>query len=461
MRETCDVAVVGAGASGLTAARGLVAEGLDVIVLEARDRVGGRLWTRQVDGFTIELGGQWISPEQTTLLEMIDELGLETFSRHREGDNIHVDRSGTVSRFTDDFPVGERTRAEIATLVATMDDLAHEIDAEAPWAHPRAAELDSISWRDWLSSQTHDETARELVSIFIADGMLTKPSHAISLLQALLMAASAGGFTNLVDDESLLDQRVVGGLQLVPLRIAGQLGGRVRLSQPVRHVAWSDDDVVVTTDSTAVDAKAVVVAVPPSVYATIAFEPALPGGVLQMHQHLSMGLVIKVQAGYDRPFWRSRGLSGTAFGPHLALHEAYDNTGPDDRGGLLVGFVSDAKADAMLELDAEARRSHLLDCLATYFGPEALDPAVYAESEWADEEWTRGAYAASFDLGGLSRYGSRLREPVGPIHWSTSDLAGAGYQHVDGAIRIGRQTAVAVAERLRAADLSNPLKESR
>lgn len=444
----CDVVVIGAGASGLSAAEALVAAGFSVTVLEARDRVGGRLWTEVIDGATLELGGQWVSPDQTALLDMLEHLELETYSRYRDGESIYIDGHGTRSRFSEGSPGSEATQKAVQSLVDTMDKLVAEIDVRAPWAHPKASEMDSISWHDWLAEQTSDEEARSLVSIFIADGMLTKPAHAVSLLQALLMAASAGSFTNLVDDGYLLDKRVVGGLQQVPIRLAERLGPRVHLNQPVRKVAWGNSSVVVTTDSMSVRAKRVIVAVPPNLYSRISFEPALPALQQQLHQHLSLGLVIKVHAVYDRPFWRGQGLSGTAFGPHLTLHEAYDNTYLGSEGGTLVGFVSDAKADAMLRLDPASRRKHLLDCLATYFGPQALDPVVYFESDWASEEWTRGAYAASFDLGGLSRYGALQREPVGPIHWSTSDLAAEGYQHVDGAIRVGKDTAALIATQL-------------
>ena len=154
-----------------------------------------------------------------------------------------------------------------------------------------------------------------------------------------------------------------------------------------------------------------------------------------------MGFVIKVHAVYDRPFWRDKGLSGTAFSPYELSHEAYDNTNHGDERGTLVGFVSDRNADDLFRVSAEERKERILASLANYFGPEAKDPLVYYESDWGAEEWTRGAYAASFDLGGLTRYGADLRTPVGPIHFACSDMAGAGYQHVDGAIRMGRLVA--------------------
>nr|WP_319640122.1 FAD-dependent oxidoreductase [Acaricomes phytoseiuli] len=169
--------------------------------------------------------------------------------------------------------------------------------------------------------------------------------------------------------------------------------------------------------------------------------PLLPARQQQMHQHLSMGLVIKVHAVYHRPFWRENGLSGTGFGVRRLVQEVYDNTNHDDPRGTLVGFVSDEAADQMLALPEAERRRLILESLSRYLGSEALHSEVYFDSDWASEEWTRGGYAASFDLGGLSRYGADQRQSIGPIHWASSDVAAEGFQHVDGALRMGKQAA--------------------
>lgn len=281
--------------------------------------------------------------------------------------------------------------------------------------------------------------------------MLTKPTHSFSLLQSLLMAASAGSYSNLVDADFILDKRVVGGLQKVPLLLAERLGDDVLLNQPVRSLEWSADGVTATTDDTTVRARFAILAHAPILYSRIAFVPPLPRRQHQMHQHISMGFVIKVHAVYDRPFWREQGLSGTAFSPYELAHEAYDNTNHGDERGTLVGFVSDQNADDLFTLSAEERRERILESLSHYYGDEAKNPVVYYESDWGTEEWTRGAYAASFDMGGLHRYGADLRSAVGPIHFACSDMAGAGYQHVDGAIRMGHLVASTIVEAARAA----------
>ena len=441
-----DVVVIGAGATGLTAATRLRDAGRSVVVLEARDRVGGRLLTDEIDGQMYEVGGQWVSPDQTALIDTLERLGLDTYERYREGESVYVGADGEAKRFTGDiFPASARTEGEIERLIALLDELVASLDVAAPWAHPRAAEFDHVSFRTWLEQQSDDAEARDNIALFIADAMLTKPAHAFSLLQALLMAASAGSFSNLVDADFILDRRVIGGLQQVPLRLAAQLDADdLRLSQPVRGIRYSDDGATVTTDDLTVSARHVIVAVPPNLYSRIDYSPPLPRLRQQALQHQSLGLVIKVHASYPTPFWRDAGLSGTAFSPYQIVHEAYDNSNFGEQRGTLVGFVSDEKADALFRLPAGERRARILASLAEYYGPEALDPVVYYESDWAAEEWTQGAYAASFDLGGLTRYGAMQLEPVGPLRFGSSDTASEGYQHVDGAIRVGQRLAAEI-----------------
>ncbi len=447
-----DVVVIGAGVTGLVAATQLRRAGHSVTVLEARDRVGGRTWTRVIDGALLEIGGQWISPDQTELTAPVEGLGRETFSRYREGDNIYVPLGGQATRFGgEDFPVSESTVAEMNRLVAQLDELAASIDPDRAWAHPQAAELDAISFENWLKERSDDEEARRNIAYFIGGGMLTKPVHAFSALQAGLMAASAGSFSHLVDEDFILDKRVVGGMQRVSERLAEELeadGVEILLSSPVRTLMWGDEGVRVVADGpdgrVTVAARQALVAVPPNLYSRISYEPPLPRRQHQMHQHQSFGLVIKVHAVYPTPFWREEGLSGSCFGAGRVVQEVYDNTNHGDERGTLVGFVPDTRADEMFTLSEEERRAAILQGIADFLGPKALEPDVFYLSDWGSEEWTRGAYGTSFDLGGLHRYGNDMRTPVGPIRFASSDLAGAGFQHVDGAVRMGKFVAAEI-----------------
>jgi putrescine oxidase len=449
-----DVVVVGAGPSGLTAARELKKAGLSVAVLEARDRVGGRTWTDTVDGAMLEIGGQWVSPDQSVLLELLDELGLRTYSRYRDGESIYIGADGRRIRYSgESFPVSEATAVEMDKLIALLDGLAAEIGPTEPWAHPKARELDTISFHHWLRRHSPDEEACRNIGLFIAGGMLTKPAHAFSALQAVLMAASAGSFSHLTDEDFILDKRVIGGMQQVSLLQAAELGDDVVLNSPVRTISWEEDSlgenrpahrVTAVSDRATVNARFVIMAVPPNLYSRVSFYPPLPRRQHQMHQHQSLGLVIKVHAVYSTPFWRAEGLSGTCFSAGSLVQEVYDNTNHGDSRGTLVGFISDEKADTVFELNEADRRRAVLESMAGFLGEKALQPEVYYESDWGSEEWTRGAYASSYDLGGLHRYGKDQHAPVGPIYWSSSDLAAEGYQHVDGAVRMGQITAARI-----------------
>lgn len=440
-----DVIVIGAGVTGLTAARRLAEAGQDVLVLEARDRVGGRLRTDISDEAgapaLFEIGGQWVSPDQDALIALLDELGLPTYPRHRDGDSLYVGRDGVARRFTEDLPVSASTNAAIVELTKKLDALAAAMDPARPWDLEDARHLDSVSLRTWLEEQCDDAEARDNIALYLGPAMLTKPAHAFSALQAVQMAASAGSFSNLLDADIILDRRVAGGLQAVPVELARRLGDRVRLGQDVTRVEWTEDGVVVHVGDEQYAARRLVVAVPPTVVRRVRFTPELPAEHRIAREHQSFGLVVKVQAMYPTPFWREAGLDGTAFGPYELVHEAYDNTPDGEARGVLVGFVSDVNADAVGGLPEDERRARVLDSLATYYGEQARHPIAYVESDWQHQELTGGAYGTSFDLGGLTRWGHVLRQPVGPIDFGSSDVAGHGFQHVDGAVRVGSEIA--------------------
>ena len=461
--EQHDVIVIGAGVTGLTAAYRLQQAGRDVTVLEARDRIGGRLRNETHDvneaGEAIdsevdfEVGGQWVSPDQTALIALIDELGLETFKRYREGESLYVGADGVARRFTDAMPVSDKTNAEIDRLTDLLDDIVAKMDPDRPWEHPDAAYLDSVSFTQWLREQSDDEEACDNIALYVGPAMLTKPSYAFSALQAVLMAASAGAFSHLVDADFILDKRVVGGLATVPRVLAEKIGSdRIRLSSDVTHIEWRGDGAVVTVqDETGTPeqlaAKRVIIAVPPTVQRRIRFTPEMPAEHRMAREHQSFGLVIKVQLVYPTPFWREQGLSGTGFAPYLPLHEVYDNTPEDEERGFLVGFVAGLSADELGRLSAQERRTRILQAAAAYFGEQALSPVVFHESDWQHQELTGGAYGPSFDLGSLTRNGAKLREPMGVIDFGSSDVAGLGFQHVDGAIRVGSEIAASIVER--------------
>jgi putrescine oxidase len=433
-----DVVVVGAGVAGLSAARRLVAEGRDVVVLEARDRVGGRLWNTEIGGEANELGGEWVAPYQSRMHALLAELGIDLFPAYRDGDDVYVDEHGTARRHDgEEHGMSAADERAFAEADDKLDALAKELDPEVPWEHPRARELDTITFDEWLRAEVASDAARENLRSYLADGFMTKPAHSFSLLHGLWVIAGAGGTHELFAPEQCLAYRVVGGSQLVPIRMAEELGDRVVLGTPVRTVRWREGGVEVESSGVRARAASAIVAISPNLVSTIRFEPALPAWRMRLQQGSSQGSVTKFLAVYDHPFWREDGLSGEGFAPFGLVRELYDNTPPSASVGVLCTFLPGEQADLVARLSPDSRRAAVLEGLAAFVGQDALRATDLIETDWSAEEWTRGAYASTFGVGGLTRFGPDLRRPVGPIHWACSDIAGVGHMHMEGALRSG------------------------
>lgn len=440
-----DVAVVGAGVAGLAAANRLVDEGRTVVVLEARDRVGGRLWNTEIGGEANELGGEWVAPYQARLHALLPELGIELFPAYRDGDDVYVDEAGRAHRHArEESGLSSNSERALKEADAKLDALAKELDPEAPWEHPNARALDTITFDEWLRREVGDANARDNLCSYLADGFQTKPAHSFSLLQGLWTIAGAGGTYELFAGEQCLAYRVVGGSQLIPIRLAERLGDRVVLSAPVRTIRWSDERVELDAGVVRGHARAAIVAIPPNLTGAIRFEPALPAWRMRLQQATSQGYVIKLLAVYEEPFWREAGLSGEGFALRQLVRELYDNSPPSASVGVLCTFLPGEQAEIAARMSPNARKSAVLEGLAKFVGPRALEATDYIETDWSAEEWTRGAYAATFGAGGLTRFGEDLRRPVGPIHWACADIAGTGHMHMEGGVRSGEAAATAV-----------------
>jgi putrescine oxidase len=437
-----EIVVVGAGIAGLTAASTLAGEGVDVVVVEARDRVGGRVWNIEIGGEANELGGQWVAPYQSAMHALLDDLDIGLFPSFRDGEHVYIDPSGNAHRYEGhDAPLGSASEKAFAEAEAKLDVLADELDPEAPWAHPDAAELDATTFEAWLRREVADEMAQDLLRSWLAGGFLAKPAHTFSLLQGLWMIAGAGGTYELFEPDQCLAYRVVGGSQLIPIRLAERLGDRVILDAPAREIGWSDGGVEVVSDAATVRARAVIVAVPPNMTNAIRFRPALPAWRQRMGQDLSQGSINKILAVYETPFWREEGLSGQGFAPYELVRELYDNSPPSATAGVLTTFLAGENAERAGRLSDADRRAAVLEGMAKYVGAGALEPVDFIETDWSAQEWTRGAYGTSFGPGGLTRFGEDLRRSIGPIHWACTDIAGVGHIHMEGAVRSGQRAA--------------------
>jgi monoamine oxidase len=443
MIEDCDVVVVGAGLAGLSAAKDLVDAGRRVIVLEARERVGGRTLNHDLgNGKVVEVGGQWVGPSQQRILALAREMGVPTHPTYDEGARIlhiggrRIVYRGMVPRVN---PFG---LLDVGRAMARLERLSRRISVDEPWRSRGAARLDSETLASWARRNVFTRMGRLTVELFCQNVLACEPSE-VSLLHFVFYVRSAGGFRFLTDVVGGAQQdRFVGGSQVVSDRLAEHLGpDGVRLSTPVRRIEHDRHKVVVNADGLEVTARRAVVAVPPALAGRIVYEPSLPGPRDQLTQAAPMGSVMKCLAVYDEPFWRHDGLSGQAAGDGRAVRATFDNCPPDASPGILLGFLEGAEARRLARVGQAERRREVLDSFVRYFGPKAANPADYIEHDWTGEIWTRGCYGAHFAPGVWTHFGAALRQPVGRLHWAGTETATVWSGYMDGAVQSGQRAA--------------------
>jgi monoamine oxidase len=440
-----DVVVVGAGLAGLSAARALRAAGRDVVVLEARDRVGGRTVNEPIgDGKIVELGGQWVGPTQDRMYELIRELGLETFPTYDSGENL-FEHGDSVRRYSGTIPkVSPVALAEVGIVLARLNRLAKTIPPDAPWTAKRAPQWDGQTFEDWSRRKIRTPAAREMMRLAIEGVWATEPRD-VSMLHVLFYIRSAGSIERLLDTDGGAQQdRVVGGTQLISIRMAEQLGDAVVLEAPVRAIAASDAGVAVTSDRGTTRAREAIVAIPPTLAGRIAYDPLLPAVRDGLTQRMAQGSVVKCMAVYERPFWRERGLSGQLTSTRGPVSAGFDNSPPDGSPGVLLAFLEGRAARAGAALEAAERRDAVLGSLARAFGPEAAEPEHYVDKPWPNEEWSRGCYGGFMPPGAWTDHGAALRRPIGRIHWAGAETATIWNGYMEGAVTSGERAAAEV-----------------
>lgn len=453
----CEAVVVGAGFAGLAAARHLARDGVDVLVVEARDRVGGRSWTdTTAAGCTVDRGGQWIGPTQQHLQALADEVGVPTFPTHTAGEAVEW-RAGNRHTYTGLVPTSDPgAAAEAVEAILDLDLAAQDVPLHEPWEAAGAAALDGETLGSWLAAHVRAPAARQLLTVAVRAVFGAEPGE-LSLLFTLFYLHAGGGLSALARTTGgAQERRFAGGSQQLALAMAAELGERVVLGSPVTAIEHGPGSVVLSAArqgpdgprSWRVRARRAVVAMPPALWSRLDWDPPLPGVRDQLAARMPMGAVTKVHALYERPFWRDDGLNGQLVTAEGGLCSTFDDSPADGSHGAIVGFVAGDACRRLERAGPGARRAAVLGDLARAFGPRAAEPVELVEQHWPAEVYSRGGPVAVGVPGSLAVLGPTLREPVGAVHWAGTETATEWCGYLDGALSSGARAAAEVCRAL-------------
>ncbi|KQS79454.1 hypothetical protein ASG25_13115 [Rhizobium sp. Leaf384] len=418
MRRDADVVVVGAGFTGLAAARALVDRGVSVIVLEARAEVGGRVRSFMTsDGVRRDAGGQFLCDDMPEVMALVRAARLEMVETRWRGAAKTV--STTASR---------RVPEHENTLFARMSS-----------ADPADPALAGLSIADWLDAQeATDEAKRQFLSM--VHGLWCLPAEVIP-------------FWYLVDSDrrntaeiSELQYFLKDSAAALADSMADDLGPSLSLATPVSSIRREADHVVVTTDDRQVTARHVLVAVPPVRAREIVQHPPLPAPLAHALGGWRSGAVIKILLRYPRRTWPPAVSSGLSWDDVSGLY-AFDVSQDETHAGFVV-FIG-----GPLALDWRARGEAFIvqtvrERMAAVLGPQAPEPLELILHDWTDDRWSGGGYSDVIVDPEAHDAEALLQAGVGRVTFASSELSPSFPTYIEGAIVAGRLAAARLADRL-------------
>lgn len=429
-----DVIVIGAGLAGLTAARVLMLAGVNVVVLEARGRAGGRVMQKDLaDGRRVQLGGEVVGPHHTAYRELVNDLGftLEPSFTHLSGSDTYVLDDGV--HIQDDLGwLSQEDRSIYRRCEEAFSKLAATVDPQDPWAHADAEALDRVSVADWLRSV--GATPNVVRARRLAMGALAAEAPGRTSLLADLRKEATTPSPRFYDYVTWESERVAEGSASVPLRLAEQLGHRIHFDSPVFSVAVANDGCLVVTQSgETFRSDAVISALPAGPLRDVRVQGVSRERLksLNAQAHARVSKVVYV---YPTSYWESSNQNGSSY-----LETGLIGGTWTQRDGILSALVPPERHAIF-----EATPNHLLTArleqdVARVFGYQPADHVFV--KRWAEDPWTQG-YITAWRPGDVMEVGPLHGTHEPPFYVCGSDQWVCGY--MEGAVRTGRDAAAAV-----------------
>ena len=452
-----DVVVIGAGLSGLIAARELVKKGKTVALLEAKSAIGGRMVNKKVAGDgVIDLGGQWGGKTHYRFEALSDELNLKRYPSYYDGKGVFVwnGKPYTTELFADfhraigfsnpdDIDLPEQEKEAALKLWKELIDISKTISAEHPWTSPNAEVLDATPVSQWLAERNASPLAQWMFGWICRGGgaQVFEPYESSMLHLAWTMAVAP-------PSETPEDWLLYKGAGEVAKVIAKELGSRVLLDSPVSKIDQDSSGVTVTYgDCKKIKALGAVVAIPPPLRLNIQFNPPLPSRFVQLMQRTPMPSKWKVLAVYPTAFWRDQGFCAAGSGNLDVLEQTADACPPRGKPGIIASFVSGNKIGGFSQLSEQEQRALVLKDLVTFWGPQASKPIELVIVRWTDDPWLQGGYGLTRSTGAWTAFGPSWQDDHGKVFWAGTEQSTRWPGYFEGAIEAG----LAAVQRLNAA----------
>ncbi|MFC8424738.1 flavin monoamine oxidase family protein [Streptomyces sp. NPDC057236] len=441
--RSAGVVVVGAGLAGLTAADQLSRTGHDVVVVEGRDRVGGRIHTVEVAGVPVDAGATWVAPGHTAVRDLARRFDCEFVPQFHQGKGVMS--FGGKRKIESATSMAPWVMLDLTRIMSELQKMVDGLPVSSPWEHPHAARFDSMSLGEWLTAKHALKDTRKFLNMFSLVHW-GAPVGEVSLFNVMRYIKNLGGIEHMLAVEGGDQQdRVLGTTHTLVSRLAATLEDCLLVASPVQRITTVGDRVTVETGKHTIEARYVIVTASPTHRSTIEFTPALPQRHYGLARSWRLGALSKAFVAYDRPFWRDEGLSGEGMSDDETVFLTFDVSPDADGPGILMVFCDGRGFDAY---DEAERRRRVVRHLIHLYGAPARHTIDYTDFSWGNDVFAPGGPNPALGPKTWTTFGPFLREPVGRVHWAGTETADETSGSMNGAILSGQRAAAEVAARL-------------